>query len=234
MPYCVKCGAELRPNSRFCHKCGAEIMPQVVPKEIRGEGETFGGISDLKNYVINAPGISRRTLNILAFIGIFIFGMLLAVIFALLGKRRTGWMYFIPFIVIVAVAINVQPMLTLLALIIYIAGWIHANIILSHYKSAARQRITEIDRKSRVGANDILEKGLLLHKVLGEREQPTYILAFALRTPDGDPFLLVLAGRIMSKYKRYEEAREFFRRALASTKDRALIKQIMKEMSTIR
>jgi len=30
MPYCAKCGAELRPNARFCHKCGAPVTVEAT------------------------------------------------------------------------------------------------------------------------------------------------------------------------------------------------------------
>ena len=25
MPYCIKCGTELRPNAKFCHRCAAAV-----------------------------------------------------------------------------------------------------------------------------------------------------------------------------------------------------------------
>ena len=109
----------------------------------------------------------------------------------------------------------------------------HANVILSRYKSAARDRIISIDQKTTVETNDILEKGVLLHKILGDREQSLYVLTSALKMPGGDPQLLRLAGRVMSKHKRYREASEFFNRALASAKDETLINRIMKDMASI-
>ena len=30
MPYCTKCGAELKPNAKFCHKCGAPVTPAIA------------------------------------------------------------------------------------------------------------------------------------------------------------------------------------------------------------
>ncbi len=227
MPYCTKCGAELRPNARFCHKCGAEVRVATTLKGVKIEERVFGGNEELRNYVVKSPGISRATLNILAFVGIFVFGWLMLVNFNILGRRNLGLLYFVPTI---ALAILFWP----LAIFVYIVGWIHANVILSRYKTAAKHRIISIDQKTMVETNDILEKGVLLHKVLGDREQSLYVLTSALKMPGGDPQLLRLAGRVMSKHKRYREASEFFNRALAGAKDEALIKRIMKDMASIR
>jgi len=30
MPYCARCGAELRPNARLYHKCGAPVTPAIA------------------------------------------------------------------------------------------------------------------------------------------------------------------------------------------------------------
>ena len=30
MPYCARCGAELRPNARLYHKCGASVTPAIA------------------------------------------------------------------------------------------------------------------------------------------------------------------------------------------------------------
>lgn len=37
MPYCNRCGAELKPNARFCHKCGKEVRAGIVLQEARIE-----------------------------------------------------------------------------------------------------------------------------------------------------------------------------------------------------
>jgi len=33
MPYCWKCGTELKENARFCHKCGAPVRCASRAKE---------------------------------------------------------------------------------------------------------------------------------------------------------------------------------------------------------
>lgn len=43
MPFCPKCGVELRSNAKFCHSCGTEVRAGIVPQkakiEERGELE---------------------------------------------------------------------------------------------------------------------------------------------------------------------------------------------------
>ena len=64
----------------------------------------IGGNEELNNYVVNAGGIGRMGLNIMCFIGVFIFGWLLAVAFDSLGKKGTGWFYLVPIIFLLVIS----------------------------------------------------------------------------------------------------------------------------------
>jgi len=55
-------------------------------------------LHELQEYVLKAEGLSRKGLNIMCFIGVFIFGVLLGVAFDMLGKKRQGWFYLVPII----------------------------------------------------------------------------------------------------------------------------------------
>lgn len=194
----------------------------------------FGGNKELSKYVLKAIGISRTALNIWAFIGMFIIGWLIAFVFSMLGKGRVGCAYLIPIWILAFMGrLNDEPLVVILSVALYIAAWVHANVVLSRYESAARQRITEIDRQGKADIDSVLEKGLLQSKVLRKGQSAIDVLTGALQMPGGDPSLLNLAGVVMSANKRYKEAAEFFDRALASAKDKSLIKQIKKNRASM-
>jgi tetratricopeptide (TPR) repeat protein len=195
----------------------------------------IGKNEELDNYVLKAQGISRVGLNIMCFIGVFIFGWLLAVAFEQLGKKGKGWLYVIPIIFLLVVSRQGAGELALIATIIYIAGWIHANIILSRYESLAKQRISEIDRipPSDLTADVLLERGLLRSKVLRQTEKALADFASAIQLPGGDPQLLNLAGGQYKAAKRFNEAKQFFDKALELTTDEALVKQIQKNLKFV-
>ena len=55
MPFCPKCGGELRPNAKFCHRCGTEVIAishTVVPMTPRVQAPTvervLGGIEGFR------------------------------------------------------------------------------------------------------------------------------------------------------------------------------------------
>ena len=185
-----------------------------------------GSNKALNDYVFKAGGISRTALNVMAGIGIFIFGWLILFVYQLLGKSKLGWVYLITFGVCAIVLGRIWVEFWFIGIIIYIAAWIHANIILSGYQSAARQRIAEIDSSGAVDSDKVLEKGLLLHKVLRLEQPAVDAFATALQLPGGDSNLLNLAGVAMAGNKHYREAAQFYERALATAKDENQIKVI--------
>jgi hypothetical protein len=195
----------------------------------------FGGNQELRDYVLKEAGLSRKGLNIMCFIGLFIFGWLLTVAFNMLGKKNQGWFYVVPIIVCLAISRQTETALGLVAVIIYIIGWVHANIVLSGYQSSARDRIGQIERLSgdQLTVDTILEKGILQQKVLATSEAAISTLVKALQMPGGDVQLLNLAGVTMFTAKRYPEAKQFFGRALSSVKDDALMKQIKLNLTNV-
>lgn len=226
---CTECGADVSEDDKICPKCGADISEiEEDTKDIRDEE-----YEDLANYMLKAQGISRSGLNIMCFIGVFIFGWLLVVAFNQLGKKGIGWLYIVPIIFLLVLSGKDMAELGLIAPIIYIAGWIHANVVLSRYKSLAKQRIAEINRtpSSQHTADALLERGLLEAKVLRQTDQAMSDLTNVLQLSGGDPQLLNLAGVQFSGAKRFGEAKKFFDRALETTKDEALVNQIKKNQA---
>jgi len=188
----------------------------------------IGGNQELQDYILKAQGLGRKGLNIMCFIGVFIFGWLLAVAFEMLGKKKQGWYYVVPIIGCLVISRQTAPALGLVAPIIYIIGWIHANTVLSAYQSSARQRIGQLDMQTgdQLTIDSVMEKGILQQKVLGDGATAVSTLGKALQMPGGDGQLLNMAGVAMFAGKRYAEAKEFFARALSTVKDDALLKQI--------
>jgi hypothetical protein len=190
----------------------------------------IGGNQELQEYVLKAQGLSRKGLNIMCFIGVFIFGLLLAMAFESLGKKKQGRFYVVPIIGCLVISRQNAPALAIIAPIIYIIGWIHANVVLSGYQSSARDRIGQLDNQTgdQLTIDTVMEKGILQQKVLGDGETAVSTLAKALQMPGGDGQLLNMAGVAMFAGKRYAEAKQFFGRALSTgtVKDDALLKQI--------
>ena len=202
---------------------------------IEGEGAPIGGSQEVADHVLQGGGLGRVGLNIMCFIGVFIFGWLLAVVFDMLGKRRLGWIYIVPVMVCVAGARLIEPLLAILGLAIYAIGWVHANMVLSNHQSAARDRIAQIDRlpEDQVTVNTVIEKGVLQSNVLADGQAATATLARALQMPGGDAQMLNLAGATLFGKKRYEEAKVFFDRALPAATDEALIKRIKQNQANV-
>ncbi len=189
---------------------------------------------ELNDYVVNASGISRTGLNTMAFIGLFVFGWLIAIVFDKLGKSGIGWFYLITILIIMAVSRhNPDPGLFTLGIAIYISAWLHASKILKDYEGTAKSRIEEIDQEPEIKPDMLLEKGMLQNKVLREEQVGLDTLTNALQLSGGNPHLLNYAGVAMSDNERYEDARAFFDRAMTSTEDEVLIEQLKENLEFI-
>ena len=188
----------------------------------------LGGNQELQEYLLKAPGTSRKALNIACSIGVFLFGWLLAVAFQMLGKGAQGWAYVAVIIAVVVISSRADSPLWVAGIFIYIVGWIHANYVLSSYKASARDRIAQIDRLSdeQKTIDVIMEKGVLQHKVLESGDEAVSTLDAALQMDGGDGELLNLAGCAMLANRRFVEAKQFFSRAISSVKDEAILKQV--------
>lgn len=198
-----------------------ESLPVQFKEEVKEK--TFRDIPELYNFVL-CGGISRKALNIMAFIGLFIFGWLLLMVFENLGKGKRGWWYVWPIIIAISIG-RFVPFIGLLAPLIYLVGCLDANAILTHCKKLAKERIAQIESQAEVGIDTQIERGLLLHRVLRDREVAVEIFRKVLQVPGGDPFFLNLAGVVMSDNKQYQEAISFFDRVSQDAKDETLIKR---------
>jgi hypothetical protein len=202
----------------------------------KGESRMFCNDYELKHYVLKALGVSRKGLNIICFIGIFIFGWLLAVVFDSLGRGKQGWwFYVVPMMVCLFISINIAPAFGIIVPIIYIIGWIHANAVLSGYQSSARNCIGIIDRLSEneLTADAVMEKGILQIKVLAAGEAGASTLAKAIQMPGGDAQLLNLSGVVLFRAKHFAEAKQFFVRALSTSKEDVLTRNIKLNLTKV-
>jgi tetratricopeptide (TPR) repeat protein len=174
----------------------------------------IGKNKELHDYVAYATGISRVELNVMAAIGVVIFGWLLGAAYERLGKRILAWGLVIALIVLLIWSgVARSEVASLLVIVLYIAAWVYANMILSRYEAMARQRVAEIDQESSPTTNDLLEKGVLLHKVLRQNDRAREALKPALAMQGGDSFLWYLGGVALSNVKSYPEALAAFDRA---------------------
>lgn len=187
---------------------------------------------ELSHYVLKAHGITRVALNIMFIVCLFIFPWLILVAYYNLGKGKQGWAYFIPY-VFFNIAAQSEPSLVLVALIIHVAAWVHANKILTDYQRLAQLRLVELDQKQNKDVDVILEKGIILHKVFCDRRYALEVLNQALPVKDGDAYLLNQAGNVMFEQKKFQEAAVFFNRAYSVTNDFQLTKQLNKNLKRI-
>jgi hypothetical protein len=106
------------------------------PQPSAGQASDSQSIND---YIDGQVGITRASLNIKAFIGVFIFGWLMKMNYDDLGERGLGTVFLILMIGCLVLAKQVEPMLGVVALIIYAGAWIHTNVILSEKQRTARE-----------------------------------------------------------------------------------------------
>jgi len=91
-------------------------------------------------FVNKRVGISRTGLNVKAIIGVFIFGWLMKMNYDDLGQKNTGWAFLIAMAIVFAIGRQIEPMIFILGLIIYVVSWIHTNILLSNKQRIAREQ----------------------------------------------------------------------------------------------
>jgi hypothetical protein len=195
----------------------------------------IGGSQELNDYILKSEGLTRRGLNIMCLVGLFIFGWLLLVTFDVLNRKKQGWLYILPCLMLLLGSRFGDNPLGLLAAGIYGVGWLHANVILSRYQRGARARLERIGQlpPEQQSADVILEKGLLESKVLGDAGAGGATFSRALSMPGGEAKLFNLAGMAMLSYKRYAEAKQLFDRALADTGDEALIELVTQNLAVV-
>jgi hypothetical protein len=97
-------------------------------------------------------GVSRLDLNIFSAIGVVVFGWLLILVYGLMGQKKNGaiFAYGSPICVLASFLMSIFPyphmninseILLIAGGLLYSAGWIHANVLLSRCKSVAREKI---------------------------------------------------------------------------------------------
>lgn len=172
----------------------------------------IAGSRELTKYVFSGEHTSRVQINLYMAVGLFFCGGILIVwIFVNLGKSALGWGYL--FLLAISVAARVagsfvaeegQPLpdwaflASFLPILVYVAGWIHANAIWSRYGAHADQRIKQIDETVQPTTDLLLEKALLLWKVLGDKGSAETTVKDAMKPLPGNPILLRCVGQLIS------------------------------------
>ena len=185
---------------------------------------------DIYNFLTKARGISRAGLNIMCFIGAFIFGWLMAVVFNFLGKGWIGWIYVVLILIIFRISGEEPSVIMLIGGFIYIVGWIHANMLLSNYILLANNRIDEINAipDNELSVNEILERGLLKLKLLRLKEEALIDFNKVTDLSGGDSQLMYHAGIYLYNVQSYQNSLFYFNGALENTSDIKLQKKINK------
>ena len=94
---------------------------------------------DIKAFIKTRVRITRKRLNLQAFIGLFIFGWLMKVNYDDLGEKGFGWAFLISMAIVFAIGKQAEPMAFIAMPFIYIAAWIHTNILLTNLENQARE-----------------------------------------------------------------------------------------------
>lgn len=94
----------------------------------------------VEDYIKKSVGISRDALNIRAAIGLIVFGWLMYMNYADLGRKRLGWAFLIAMGFVIAIGRLVEPIVGILGLVIYVAAWVHTNAILTEKQRIAREQ----------------------------------------------------------------------------------------------
>ncbi len=156
------------------------------------------GRKNLRDYIYKADGISFFKLNVFAFVGLFVFGWLLVMVYEDLGKKKLGWGILVSLVLCLSAG-KINIIFLSFGGLIYLIGWIYANFILYSVHSLAKKRIHYTDRTIKPDINLLLEKGILLGIVLKNKNTAIKILSQAIKHPGGDKNLLFWAGAVMNR-----------------------------------
>lgn len=192
--------------------------------------------SELDTYLMQAPGISRATLNLKCALGVLTLGWLLVVAFEQLGRKSLGWIYALPAASLLIWLSQQDTLAVLLAPAVYAAGWVHANRILTELQRLAQERFAQLDAEigSAPGADALLARGVLLAKVLERREDAVRDFESALGYPGGGQKMLNLAGVQACAGGHHALGERLFERALQAEGDPMLRVQIAKNRDSAR
>ena len=104
---------------------------------------------DINDFVKKRVRITRKSLNIQAFIGLFIFGWLMKMNYDDLGEKGFGWAFLIIMAIIFAIGKQAEPKAFFVLPVIYIAAWIHTNILLSNLEKQARDAFSDLNLRNK-------------------------------------------------------------------------------------
>lgn len=212
----------------------------------------IGKNKGLHNYVKRGGALSYLTLNMWIAIAVvplwfnlhvafgivvwpIFMGLLASVYYILLG--RTGIIFGVLLYAVahfsvrwavIADSVAWLPFVIAFAILISIGAWVYANMIFSRYKKIARQRISQIEKESFSSTDEILEKGILLQAVLGQKSASLEALEHSLSMEGGDALLWYLGAIVLGRMKRYSEELKALDRAVTASPDEKLTKQIEK------
>jgi len=253
---CEHCGTRVLPTIAgtcpHCRKQIAESAPKVeatvsnstsigneAAQPLKRHAEPsvgpLGGSWELHEYVSRAPGISRTVLNFLCIAGLF-FPPAVWVIYDKLGKGWVGWLYLVGLLAGIATTAATTPILGIAVFALYVGNFVHANAILSRYKSNALSRIWQIDEGLKHGetANAFLERGLLTSKVLWDDSKAIEDIEKVVDLPGGDQQFLSIAGDLMVWAKRFSVAKVLLERARADIHDKKRLAPIDRNLKYVR
>jgi hypothetical protein len=181
-------------------------------------GRVIGNDAALHRFAMQPKPASRASVNWMFGIGLIVFAWLILAAFSRLKRMGTGWAYFLPFLVCYAASRTATDgggaAFAVLGMAIYVAGWVHANRVLTGYETHAAARIEELAALPERSTDDLLEQGILEYRVAGRRPEGLVTLARAAAYPAGDPALLGAAAEIMAAANRGPDAAALRGRAL--------------------
>ncbi|NPV70234.1 MAG: hypothetical protein HPY55_06265 [Firmicutes bacterium] len=174
----------------------------------------FGGDAALRDYVVRAYGTDRKSINILMALGIAFWGWIMLVPYNILGQTYRGLAFLAPFLAarVLAGGRTTSPA-GIASIAVFLAAWVDTNMILTRYARVARARLERLAESPALDTDCTLEKGLLLHKVLGDRAGGIDEFRNALKMEGGDSTLWNLAGISLCRCGAYRDSLLAFGRA---------------------
>lgn len=210
-----------------------EDLPDQRDKEPVQTAATLFGNSELDNYLVNASGTSFLTMNILALFGSVIFGWLIAVVYNSLGKGKFGWNFVLLLMMFTVAGSRLDNVFVYIGFAVYIVAWVHVNILFFRYRKLGKQRLAEIDKQGGLDTNTIMEKGLILDKVMRDKQSSLEVLRTAYGRQDGNPVLLVASAQRLIKSTHYHEALDFLNRVPTDNIDKPLLQKVNRGLKII-
>jgi GPH family glycoside/pentoside/hexuronide:cation symporter len=240
-----------------------EIERDLAERRTTGRGvsdvhEPFGGNPELREYALRASGLKRQTLNLVLAAGLAILVVVAVVLlgfqargwydavgivasfatvywaFTRLGKAQRGGVYVAVMVGCVVAGLSEQ-FIGVVAIIVFVVAWIHANGVLSECRASVGPRLAEIElaAQTRPSADLWLEQGLLRSRVLLDESAAQKSVERALEQQGGDATLLNAAGVLMLGERSVQCAKQCFERAAMATSDKELLQEIRRNQALV-